>query len=495
MSDTGIGIPPEKQRLIFEAFQQADTSTTRRYGGTGLGLAISSHLAGLMGGRLWVESTVANGAEGGGSTFHFTARFGVGPPPVARAAERPPVNLDDLPVLVVADNATNRRILEEMLGSWRMRPTAVDGGRAGLAALRQAAAAGEPFALVLLDAHMPEMDGFAVAREMRDDPCRGDFAVVMLTSAGQPDDVAHCRELGIDAALMKPLKQSELYNVITAALTRSPRNGAAPESAPPAPPIRRPLRVLLAEDNEVNQRLAVRLLEKQGHTVALARNGKEAVAALAEGAFDLVLMDVQMPEMDGFEATAHIRRAEEGSGRRVPIVAMTAHAMKGDRERCFQAGMDGYISKPIQPRELFDAIDRVSHAADETVGAASRAAPAVDADDAIDTAELMHRVEGDVALMKELVCVYLDTCPGRVAELRQALARGDAAAVQRAAHTLKGMAGQLGARIASAAAQRLEAMGRERNLSQAGAACAALEAALERVRPAVARLLDAGGGP
>jgi len=317
----------------------------------------------------------------------------------------------------------------------------------------------------------------------------------MLTSAGQPDDVAHCRELGIDAALMKPLKQSELLNVIIAALTRSPHNGAAPEPAPVAPPARRPLRVLLAEDNEVNQRLAVRLLEKQGHTVVVARNGKEAVAALQEGAFDLVLMDVQMPEVDGFEATAHIRRAEAGSGRRVPILAMTAHAMKGDRERCLQAGMDGYISKPVQPQELFDAVDRVSPPAAETVGAASRAAPADAADNALDTAELMHRVEGDVALMKELVRVYLDTYPGRVAELRQALARGDAAAVRRAAHTLKGMVGQLGARAASAAAQRLEAMGRERNLTQAGAACAALEAALERVRPALARLLGEGDGP
>jgi two-component system, sensor histidine kinase and response regulator len=494
VSDTGIGIPPEKQRLIFEAFAQADSSTTRRYGGTGLGLAIANHLVGMMGGSISVES-----APEGGSTFQFTVCFGLGQGPALRRAERSLVDLDDLPVLVVDDNATNRRILQELLGNWRMRPTLVESGSAGLAALRQAAAADQPFALVLLDAHMPEMDGFTVARQIRDDPQLKGFAVVMLTSAGQPEDVAHCQELGIDAYLMKPLKQSELYNIITATLSRplGEAEVVVPVvSSPPTPPRRR-LRVLLAEDNEVNQKLVVRLLEKQGHTLAVARNGMEALAALEQQPFELVLMDVQMPEMDGFEATAHIRRAEAGTSRHIPIVAMTAHAMKGDRERCLEAGMDGYVSKPIQPQELFMAIDRVLQLEADTEPEKKTAElpPTPAPDEAIDTAELMNRVGGDKDLLKELVGVYLDICPSMIAELRQAVARRDAPAVQRAAHTLKGMVGQLGAKAAFNAALHLEALARERDLSQADAACAALEDALNRVRPAVLRLLDEGGRP
>ncbi len=499
VSDTGIGIPSEKQQLIFEAFAQADTSTTRRYGGTGLGLAIASHLVGMMGGHITVESI-----PGDGSTFRFTVSLGLAPDQT-RAVERPPVDLDNLPVLVVDDNATNRRILHELLGNWRMRPTTVDGGQAGLTALRQATDAGEPFALVLLDAHMPEMDGFMVVRAIRNDPRLADAVVVMLTSAGQPEDITHCRELGLDAYLMKPLKQSELYNVITAVLTRPLRDAAAPVAADLTSPVpARRGRILLAEDNEVNQTLVVRLLEKLGHTIVVARNGREALTALEQGPFDLVLMDVQMPEMDGFEATAHIRGAEEGSGRHIPIVAMTAHAMKGDRERCLQAGMDGYIAKPIQPPELFQAIDRVLQPEANSVvqtarlhgSAGERHAPRKqEPNETLDMAEFMRRVGGDVALMKELVGVYLATCPRIIAELRQAVVRRDGPLVQRTAHTLKGMVGQLGAKTAYAAALRMEALGRERDLSQADAACAALEDALDRVQPAVVRLLDEGGRP
>ena len=483
--DTGIGIPMEKQRLIFEPFVQADSSTTRRYGGTGLGLAIAAHLVEMMGGQLSVTSGTA------GSVFQFTAAFRLGRGQTQRPAY-PAVVLDDLSVLVVDDNATNRRILQELLSNWRMRPTTVASGQAGLEALRQAAAAGAPFALVLLDAHMPEMDGFMMARAIRADRQLVDAVLVMLTSAGWPEDITHCRELGLDAYLMKPLKQSELYNVITAALRRSTAGGEpAPALLSPAP-ARSVGRILLAEDNEVNQTLALRLLQKQGHTVVVATNGVEAVAALEREPFDLVLMDVQMPEMDGFEATAHIRRAEEGTGRHLPILAMTAHAMKGDRERCLLAGMDGYISKPIQPQELFQAIDRALSPEAEIVSAATAAtSPRPPApEEPLDTAELMRRVGGDVALMKELVGVYLDTCPARLAELREAVARRDARAVQRAAHTLKGMVGQLGASAAYEAALRLETLGRARELSETETACAALEMALERVRPAIARLLN-----
>jgi PAS domain S-box-containing protein len=494
VSDTGIGISPQKQGLIFEAFAQVDTSTTRRYGGTGLGLAISAHLVSMMGGHIWVES-----AEGAGSTFHFTARFGVVPGAAPRTAPRPVV-LDDVAVLVVDDNATNRRILQELLGNWRLRPSVVEGGRAALAALAKAAAAGEPIPLVLLDAHMPEMDGFAVARAIRLHPELAGTAVVMLTSAGQPEDVVQGRELGIDAYLMKPLKQSELQAAILAALAdrrhadagagQLPINQGAPgsERGSDALSSRPPLRILLVEDNEVNQKLAVRLLEKQGHFVTVAGTGREALEKLQPAVpFDLVLMDVQMPEMDGFETTAHIRRAEAGTGRRLPILAMTAHAMKGDRERCLEAGMDGYIAKPIQPQELLEAIARLvppgGRGPNPPGKSGDGAAPEV-----MDRAEALARVGGDPVLLRELALVFVDAAGQQLDDLRAALARGDAQGVRCAAHALKGSVGTFGARPAFEAAARVERLARSGDLAEAGRACAALEEALASLRPAVAAL-------
>ncbi len=350
--DTGIGIPKEHQDRIFEAFTQVDHSTTRKYGGTGLGLTISAQLASLMAGKIWVESE-----PGQGSTFHFTARFGL----TRNGAAAPPVHpthLHGVPVLIVDDNATNRRILEEVLTNWRMRPRAVNGGAEALAALAEAAGAGEPYPLILLDGHMPEMDGFTLAARIQADPKLSQATVLMLTSAGQPDDVERCRQLGIRAYLTKPVRHSELLETILATLGGSPlhaRLAAAGEAEKAAG--RRALRVLVAEDNVVNQKLALALLRKQGHTVVIANTGREAVEALEKQSFDVVLMDVQMPEMDGMEATAEIRRRErEKGGGRTPIIAMTAHAMKGDRERCLAAGMDGYVSKPIHTAELFAAL-------------------------------------------------------------------------------------------------------------------------------------------
>ncbi|MBX3026935.1 response regulator [bacterium] len=352
--DTGIGISAEQQTRIFQAFEQADSSTTRRYGGTGLGLAICGRLANMMGGRLWVESE-----PGRGSTFHCTARVGV-------AALAPRANLDgetvaqlrDLRALVVDDNATNRRLVEQCLRNWRMLPTAVESGAEALRALIRARAAGTPFPLVLIDGRMPEMDGFALAARIQEDPTLTGSTVLMLTSDDRPGDLARCRELGIAAYLVKPIRQSELLDAIVTALGSPEPRASAP---PPAPRAAggRVLRVLLAEDNQVNQRLAVRLLEKRGHQVVVVDNGRDAVATAVEQRFDLVLMDVQMPEMDGFEATAALRAAERGTGIRRPIIAMTAHAMKGDRERCLLAGMDDYLAKPIQPSELFELIDRM----------------------------------------------------------------------------------------------------------------------------------------
>jgi signal transduction histidine kinase/CheY-like chemotaxis protein len=356
VADTGIGIPPEKQGAVFGAFEQADSSTTRKYGGTGLGLAISRRLVELMGGRLWLESPRADlppEAPGPGCVFHFTVVMAVG-----RVPERPAgASLAGVPVLIVDDNPANRKILVEMLSASGMKPLAISSGEAALDALDRARATGCPFPLAILDFQMPGMDGFALAERIRAQTELRYTHLFMLTSAGQRGDAARCQEIGIEVYLMKPVKQSALLEAIAHSLGR-------PAAAAPASPLTRhslgesrpKLRVLLAEDNAINQKLAVRLLEKHGHTVTVANDGAEAVAAAREGEFDVVLMDVQMPNMDGLEAAAAIRALERGTARHIPIVAMTAHAMKGDEERCLEAGMDGYISKPIQPDRMMEVI-------------------------------------------------------------------------------------------------------------------------------------------
>ncbi|MFN0086232.1 MAG: response regulator [Blastocatellia bacterium] len=358
--DTGIGIPAEMQKRIFEAFTQADGSTTRVYGGTGLGLTISSQLVALMGGNIWVESLV-----GHGSAFHFTAWLTAQPEPAKKLAHPKQADLAGLRALIVDDNATNRRILEGMLTNWAMRPVAVDGGRVALVAIQQAAEAGRSFELLLLDGHMPEMDGWMLAAEIqRRHGIRGAPAI-LLTSAGQTRDSETLRAHGIDACLIKPVKQSELLSTIVASLGHRPAaQPDAPAESQPAAEESRGLRILLAEDNVVNQRVATLMLKKLGHTVVVAGNGREAVAAAGNGGFDLALMDVQMPEMGGLEATALIRERERLTGGHLPIIAMTAHAMKGDREACLDAGMDDYLSKPIQSPELFRVIEDLALRAD-----------------------------------------------------------------------------------------------------------------------------------
>ncbi|MEO8603999.1 MAG: response regulator, partial [bacterium] len=364
VTDTGIGIAADKRQSIFQPFEQADTSNTRRYGGTGLGLAIAANLVGLMGGWIWVDSAV-----GKGSTFHFTARFGVSAAPTAARAATAALRLRHLPVLLADDNAATRRSVSALLSDWQMNPTTVDDGPAAWRELQRAAALGLPYPLVLLDAHMPDLDGFALAQRIKATPGLAGATIMLLSSTDLPGDAARCRAMRIGSYLTKPIQQSELLEALLAQLGDALQ--AAPLLAPSRPPGNsvaapvRPLRILLAEDNNVNQLLAKRLLEKRGHHVAVAGNGSEALALLQYGTFDLLLMDVQMPVMGGFEATAAIRLQERASGAHLPIIAMTAHAMPEDEARCLAAGMDGYVSKPISAQTLFDAIARLVPAARE----------------------------------------------------------------------------------------------------------------------------------
>jgi len=356
--DTGIGIPKEKQESIFEAFSQGDSSTTRKYGGTGLGLTVSARLAALMGGRIWVESEV-----GQGSRFSFTARLAIAEDQV-RAVEPEDARLENIPVLVVDDNSTNRRMLNHLLLGWGMRVSLAENGANALAVLHGALGRNQPFRLLMTDAHMPEMDGFTLIEKVREDPELARTTVIMMLSSGdQRRDAARCRELGVAVYVMKPIRRKELLEAILAALNHpSPAAIALPaepvrDGAEPKEPAAG-WNILVVEDNPVNQVLARRLLAKHGHQVTTATNGREALVAAEAQAFDLILMDVQMPEMDGLEATAAIRERERTSGLHVPIVAMTAHAMKGDEDECLRSGMDGYITKPIRPEDLFRTIGR-----------------------------------------------------------------------------------------------------------------------------------------
>jgi two-component system sensor histidine kinase/response regulator len=353
--DTGVGVPAEKQGRIFEAFSQADGTMARKYGGTGLGLTICQRLTELMQGRIWMESE-----PGQGSTFHFEIHLGIQDTPVARPITVQPDQLRDMPALIVDDNFTNRRLLEEMLTRWGMRATAVDSGRAALQELEAAKNADRPFPLILLDCQMPEMDGFALAAIVHKDASLAGVMVMMLTSAGRAGDGARCKEVGISAYLAKPIRQGELLEGICALLQQSPQKKVAKlVTTHSLRELRNRRRVLLAEDNMVNQKLAMRLLEKHGYEVTIAGDGQAALKELQQGAFDVVLMDVQMPVMDGLEATAAIREKEKSSGGHIPIIAMTAHSLKGDEERCIAGGMDGYVSKPIRTIELFATLDRV----------------------------------------------------------------------------------------------------------------------------------------
>jgi CheY-like chemotaxis protein len=491
--DTGMGIPKDKQRIIFEAFAQADGSTTRKYEGTGLGLTISSRLVELMGGRLWVESEV-----GEGSKFHFTARFSrrLAPPApslpgIARGAR----------VLVVDDNQTSARIVAELLAGWTFTPTVVNRGADAVKAATDAAAAGRPFDVFLIDAAMPDMDGFALAHALQQSGAQAPM-VMMLTTAGRRSARESDRTLRITGYVTKPIKTDDLLAMMVRSLGADLRRDEAPAQPLPATisQVRRhSVRFLLAEDNVINQRLMLRLLDKVGHAVTLVRNGRAALEALATGAYDMALMDIQMPEMDGFEVAAAIRERERGTGKHLPLVALTAHAMRGDRERCLQAGFDGYVSKPIRFQDLFDTIDRLAPTA-ATPATTPSPPPAVRppslaaaAAGAVPTSALaftesaaLESTGGDRELLRELIAVFLEHAPGWMQELGSALGRGDAGEVHRLAHTIKGAVDSCGAARAYDAAMLLERMGRQGDLGGAPAAYATLDREITQVLPELA---------
>ncbi len=472
VSDTGIGIPVDKLSRIFEPFEQADGSTTRRFGGTGLGLTISVKLVELMGGRLWVESQ-----PGVGSTFWFTLAFTAAPKDASAGPSPSLVELENLPILIVDDNQTNRMILQELLVNWGMSPTSVESGRAALGILRAYAAKGSPIPVALVDGMMPEMDGFELAAAIASDATTGSPKVILLTSAGCDENSETCRSKGIVACLTKPIRQSELFDTLVNA---AHRERPMPDSAF-APPVvsvltsGHRLRVLLAEDHAVNQKVATRLLEQLGHETHVAADGLQAVRAWESGTFDVILMDVQMPEMDGFEALRVIREREQALNQKTPIIALTAHAMQGDRERCLAAGFDGYLAKPVRRAELAAALGQVAQS--PLVLPVSRITH-----DTQFLENLSGICSGDEGFMRELAESYLESVPKAITGLEQGFAAHDFARIVAEAHGIKGISRTVAAQAVADAASRIEAAGRRGDLVAAAAAFSCLAIAWKPIR-------------
>jgi two-component system, sensor histidine kinase and response regulator len=477
--DTGIGIAKEKQELIFEAFAQADGSSTRKYGGTGLGLTICSRLVSLMGGRIWLDSE-----PGQGSTFHFTAKLAL--PSVAAQKREASGNIDlaGLTVLIVDDNLTNRRILEGTLLQWGMKPKSVASGWAALAELKREKEAGNPTPLVLLDAQMPQLDGFATAAKIKEDPDLPTATIMMLTSGGQRGDADRCRQLNISAYLTKPVRQWELREAILRVLGLRQRTEPAKlVTRHSLQEAQKCLNILVAEDNAINRELAVRILSKRGHKTTVVTNGKMALEILETTSFDLILMDLQMPEMDGCEATAAIRLKEATTGAHIRIIAMTAHAMKGDRELCLAAGMDGYISKPIRAEELLkltESFGEHSGPIDSTGEEEFRV---------FDRKLALERIEGNESLFVDLAMMYCEESPKMLSAIQDALSRCDADGVRRAAHSLKGSVAVFAAQNAFDAALKLEMRGRAGELDDIEKPYASLAAEVERLRLALQKIV------
>jgi signal transduction histidine kinase/CheY-like chemotaxis protein len=489
VSDTGIGIDPGQQKNIFESFTQADNTTTRRYGGTGLGLAIARQLSQLMDGGIGVDSR-----PGQGSTFWFTVRLRRPAETAARPA--PPTHgLEGTRVLVVDDNATNREILHHYLRSWGLRDDAAANGAQALAQLHAAGARGEPYDIAVLDMMMPEMDGLELARRIREDGRLAGTRLVMLTSVGLRGDAAEARHAGVNAYLSKPVRQSDLYNALIAVLgnpasgTRLITRHDLPERQPSGT-----REILLVEDNDINQQLMVNMLERLGCRVALAGDGFQAIEAFQRQRPDLILMDCQMPNMDGFAATAEIRRLEQGgTGPAVTVVALTANAMQGDRERCLAAGMNDYLAKPVRMADLRQTLDRW-FAPPARAGLPDATPALADAEaldpQAIDAIRSLQR-PGEPSLLGKILGLYRRNTPALLDELAQAVGRDDAGGVQQAAHALKSSSANVGAARVAALSKELETRARARDLSDARNRLALLRAAFAEAERAHQQLLAA----
>jgi signal transduction histidine kinase/CheY-like chemotaxis protein/HPt (histidine-containing phosphotransfer) domain-containing protein len=488
VSDTGVGIPGNKIDSIFDTFSQADSSTTRKYGGTGLGLAISKQLVEMMGGKIWVESEV-----GKGSTFHFTARFGLHRQEGTEALQIRNMDLAGVPVLILDDKATNRQILREMTLSWGLEPSEARDEDEAMAMLKTAIQSGNPYRILLLDCQLKRTDGFEVGKRIKDSPYGTNVEIVLLTSVGKKGDAAQCEKFGISGYLVKPVKRSELLDTITIALGYQTDEKLPLITRYAIQEARRRLNILVVEDNIVNQKVASAMLTRRGHRLTLASNGREALEVLAEESFDLILMDVQMPEMDGIAATRRIREKEKVEGGHVPIVAMTARAMKGDRQECLAAGMDDYISKPIREEALFSLIQNVAKEL-QSIKERQHRFPEKRTQppnkDVFDLPEAMKAVNGDKELLQEIADLFMKSATDSLAQIREGIVKSDADAIENAAHSLKGSVANFGAKRAFEAAYRLERLGRAGKLMEAETARSELEMEIKVLENAMKSALE-----
>ncbi|MBW1896775.1 MAG: response regulator, partial [Deltaproteobacteria bacterium] len=489
VSDTGVGIPHDKIDAIFDTFSQADGSTTRKYGGTGLGLAISKQLVEMMGGEIWVDSEM-----GRGSTFHFTARFGLHRQEAMEALRIGDIDLSGVPVLILDDKTTNRQILREMISSWGLEPSEAGDENEAIAMMKTAAQSGNPYRILFLDCQLRGTDGFEVGKRIKDSPYGANMGIVLLTSVGKKGGAAQCVKFGISGYLVKPVKQSELLDTITIALGHPTDEKLPLITRYAIQEARRRLSILIVEDNIINQKVASAMLTKRGHRLTLASNGREALETLAAESFDLILMDVQMPEMDGIAATKRIREKEKVEGGHVPIVAMTARAMKGDRQECLAAGMDDYISKPIREKTLFSLIQNIAKGL-QTIKERKYRFPEKKirpADkDVFDLPEAMKAVDGDKQLLQEIAGLFMKSAADSLAQIREGIVKSDADAIENAAHSLKGSVANFGAKRAFDAAQRLERLGSAGKLREAETARSELEMEIKVLETAMKDALAA----